>query len=45
LGAYIDRTGSYDLAFLAGPIPILVSAVALWLFWDLPGRPARSTTP
>jgi len=38
LGAYIDRTGSYDLAFHAGPIPILVSAVALWLFWDLPGR-------
>jgi ACS family hexuronate transporter-like MFS transporter len=38
LGAYIDRTGSYDLAFHAGPIPILVSAIALWLFWDLPWK-------
>ncbi|MFN0102876.1 MAG: MFS transporter [Bryobacteraceae bacterium] len=35
LGAHIDRTGSYDLAFEAGAWPIVIAAAALWLFWDL----------
>lgn len=35
LGAHIDRTGSYDIAFQVGAWPVLVSAIALWLFWDL----------
>ena len=38
LGAYIDRTGSYDLAFQAGPWPIVFSALILWAFWELPWR-------
>lgn len=38
LGAHIDRTGSYDIAFQAGAWPMIFAAVLLWLFWDLPGR-------
>jgi MFS transporter, ACS family, hexuronate transporter len=36
LGAHIDRTGSYDIAFQAGAWPMIFAAVLLWLFWDLP---------
>ncbi len=35
LGAHIDKTGSYDLAFHAGAWPMIAAAVLLWLFWDL----------
>lgn len=35
LGAHVDRTGNYDLAFQVGAWPIVVAAAALWLFWDL----------
>ena len=34
LGAYIDRTGSYDFVFQVGAWPVLISALLLWLFWD-----------
>ncbi|MEO8127077.1 MAG: MFS transporter [Bryobacteraceae bacterium] len=34
LGAHIDRTGSYDIAFQVGAWPAIVSAVLLWIFWD-----------
>lgn len=33
LGAHVDRTGSYDIAFLAGAWPCLLAAAGLWLFW------------
>jgi ACS family hexuronate transporter-like MFS transporter len=36
LGAHIDRTGSYDLAFQAGAWPMIFAAVLLWLFWEVP---------
>lgn len=36
LGAHIDRTGSYDLAFQAGAWPMIFAAALLWFFWDLP---------
>ena len=35
LGAHIDKTGSYDLAFQIGSFPMIVAAILLWLFWDL----------
>ncbi|HUQ93932.1 MAG TPA: MFS transporter [Bryobacteraceae bacterium] len=35
LGAHIDKTGSYDLAFQVGAWPMIFAAVMLWLFWDL----------
>jgi len=41
LGAHIDATGSYDLAFQAGAWPMIFAAVLLWLFWDLPPYRAR----
>jgi ACS family hexuronate transporter-like MFS transporter len=34
LGAHIDRTGSYDVAFQAGAWPMIFAAVLLWVFWD-----------
>jgi ACS family hexuronate transporter-like MFS transporter len=34
LGAHIDKTGSYDLAFQVGAWPMIFAAVMLWLFWD-----------
>ncbi len=34
LGAHIDQTGSYDIAFQVGAWPAIVAAVLLWIFWD-----------
>ncbi len=48
LGAQIDRTGSFDLALQFGAWPVLIAAIALWLFWELgwvrtlPSRLARA---
>lgn len=36
LGAQIDRSGSYDIAFQAGAWPMIFAAILLWIFWDLP---------
>ncbi len=33
LGAHVDRTGSYDIAFLVGAWPCIIAAALLWLFW------------
>ena len=33
LGAHVDRTGSYDIAFLVGAWPCILAAAGLWLFW------------
>lgn len=35
LGAYIDKTGSYDVAFHVGAWPLIIAAVLLWAFWDI----------
>lgn len=35
LGAEIDRSGAYDIAFHVASWPVLAAAVALWLFWDV----------
>lgn len=35
LGAHIDKTGSYDLAFQVGAWPMIIAAVLLWMFSDL----------
>ena len=46
LGAEIDRTGSYDIAFHVAAWPVLAAAVALWALWDIewlrPGRAGRA---
>ena len=34
LGAHVDRTGSYDIAFLVGAWPSILAAALLWLFWE-----------
>ena len=34
LGAHVDRTGSYDIAFLVGAWPCIIAAAVLWLFWE-----------
>jgi ACS family hexuronate transporter-like MFS transporter len=34
LGAHIDRTGSYDIAFQAGAWPMIFAALMLWIFWS-----------
>ena len=34
LGAHIDRTGSYDVAFQVGAWPAIVAAALIWIFWD-----------
>ena len=33
LGAHVDRTGSYDVAFLLGAWPAILAAGLLWAFW------------
>ncbi len=39
LGAHVDRTGSYDIAFQVGAWPAIIAAGLLWLFWEK--RPVR----
>ena len=34
LGAHVDRTGSYDIAFLVGAWPCIMAAALLWFFWE-----------
>ena len=41
LGAHVDRTGSYDIAFLAGAWPCIIAAALLWLFWER--KPAENS--
>ncbi|MBY0503962.1 MAG: MFS transporter [Bryobacteraceae bacterium] len=33
LGAYVDQTGSYDIAFLIGAWPSIFAAALLWFAW------------
>ncbi|MBI1355486.1 MAG: MFS transporter [Acidobacteria bacterium] len=35
LGEFIDRSGSYDIAFQVAAWPVLVAAVALWALWNI----------
>lgn len=44
LGAEIDRTGAYDIAFHVASWPVLAAAVALWLFWDVRWMRGRAGT-
>lgn len=45
LGAHVDRTGSYDIAFLVGAWPCIIAAVLLWLFWNAEKTEPQASEP
>lgn len=45
LGAHIDRTGSYDIAFQVGAWPAIVAAMLLWIFWESRHETDQSKRP